>query len=110
MQNVNHTTRTVQNDYGTFDQEIWEICGYTLTRTSDRDATDEPADWNVQRPDGAPILDNRNFIGDAPVEYGINWSAKGTQTVADARDYALQILQACKAAEAFSEIRNTYSA
>lgn len=44
------------------------------------------------------------------VNYGVNWSAVGTRSAAEARAYAIQLLHAAEVAEAFTKIRNDYSA
>lgn len=103
MQNLTYTTETIENTYGTFDQEAWEIHGYTLVRITDRNDTSEPADWRVRHDREMPDLDNMNYTGE--VEYGVNWSAMGTKTSAEARSYALKLLQASEAAEIFTQVR-----
>lgn len=110
MQNINHTTKTIENDYGIFEQESWEVHGYTLVRIIDTNAPGEGADWKVRHDRDLPELDNQNFWAKDGVDYGVNWSAMGTRPAADARSYALGLLQAAEAAEAFSKIRNNYSA
>ena len=109
MQNINHTTKTIENDYGTFNQERWELYGYVLMRVTKQDDAGYPEDWRIQEPQGAPSLDNRNFFSEEGVDYGVNWSAKGTRSAAEARTYALHLLQAAEAAEKFNEIRNGYN-
>lgn len=109
MQNVNYTTRTVETARGNFDQEIWEMYGHTLTRVTKQGDDTYPADWRIQAPQGAPSLDNRNFFTEEGADYGVNWSAQGTRSAAEARTYALHLLQAAEVAEKFNEIQNGYN-
>lgn len=110
MSNITFTTKTIESSYGTFEQEAWEIYGYHLLRTIKINDPEEPADWRVRTPNGAPTLDNMNYLTRDGVDYGVNWSAMGTRTTADARTYGMQLLHAAEAAEAFTKIRNDYPA
>ena len=107
MQNITPTTNTVENKWGTFEQTVWTVQGYTLTRIVDINAADEPADWRLQPQNrDMPDITDQSYLPSEGVNYGVNWSAQGTRTPAEARTYALGLLQAAEAAEIFNKIRN----
>ena len=107
MTTITPTTETIENRWGTFEWTTWTVQGYDLARIVDAYATDEPADWRI-RPQHCdlPDITDRSHHASEGVDYGVNWSAQGTRTPAEARTYALVLLQAAEAAEAFNKIRN----
>lgn len=107
MQNITPTTETIENRWGTFEWTTWTVQGYALVRVVDTYAADEPAGWMIrpQHRDLPDIIDRSHHASDG-VDYGVNWSAQGARTPTEARTYALGLLQAAEAAEAFNKIRN----
>lgn len=95
------TTRT--NAHGTeVTETTWTVGSYTLVHTVEGKLGDY---WQVRCPSNLPEIFERTNWGQE-VEYGVNWSACGTQTPEAALDYAAQITAAATAAAEFTRIAN----
>lgn len=79
----------------------WTVGGYTLRKTEEPGYTD----WGVVNTnrDLPSIYDTSTFAEDAPV-FGVNWSACGTKSSADARAYAALLATAADVADVFNRI------
>ena len=102
MLNVITTTRTRTYESGETAQFTdWTVGGYTLRKTEEPGFTD----WGVVNTnrDLPAIYDTSTFAEDAP-KFGVNWSACGTKSSADARAYAALLATAADVADLFSEI------
>lgn len=102
---VTTKTRPIRNGRE-FVDTTWTVGGYRLIRTTET-GTDYVR-WSSQNDDHAApgLYEIKNWNEPETVEYGVNWSAQGTQSVADARAYAQAITDAAAAAEAFTQIRS----
>ena len=100
------TTETFEADETrTVHETTWVKGEYTLVRrqiSSDKGLSSPR--WDIRAEYNLPSIDDTSSWNDEIPVYGVNWSAKGTKTVAEARDYALQIASAATAAEHFSNI------
>ena len=96
------TTRTRTFESGeTVQFTEWTVGAYTLRKT------EEPgySDWGVVAADrDLPTITNTaSYRAKAP-EFGVNWSACGTQSSADARAYAALLATAADVADLFNRI------
>ena len=102
MLNVITTTRTRTYESGETEQITeWTVGGYTLRKTEEPDYTG----WGVRAAnhDLPSIVEVASYGSKAP-EFGVNWSACGTQFAADARAYAALLATAADVADVFNRI------
>ena len=102
MLNAITTTETVTSDGNEFTINTYTAGGYTLVRT-ECPALDR-IEWRVRAPHDLPsITDMSDFMAEAK-EFGVNWSACGTQDSVNARAYAAQLATAADVADVFNRI------
>lgn len=96
------TTRTRTYESGETAQFTdWTIGAYTLRKTEEPGYTN----WGVVVADrDLPTITEHGTYGAKAPEFGVNWSACGTQPTADARAYAAQLATAADVADVFTEI------
>ena len=98
------TTRTYESYDGeqvTEQVTEWTVGAYTLRKT------EEPGylHWGVRKADrDLPDVYETGSFGAKTVEFGVNWSACGTQSAADARAYAEKLATAADVADVFNAI------
>lgn len=100
------TTRTFTRTTGeTVTVTEWTIGAYTLRKTEEPSYTA----WSVVKSavntnlDLPAIYETSSFGAKTP-EFGVNWSACGTQPAADTRAYAALLATAADVADVFNEI------
>lgn len=103
MLNVITTSRTRTDETGEVTEWIteWTVGGYTLRKT------EEPGylHWGVVVADrDLPNVYETSSYGAKTTEFGVNWSACGTQPAADARAYAALLVTAADVADLFNRI------
>ena len=103
MLNVITTTKTIQNrDGDEFTITHWVVGGYTLVRT-ECPALDRN-EWRVHSSRDLPsITDMSDFMSETP-GFGVNWSAQGTRSSANARAYGALVMAAADVADVFNRI------
>lgn len=92
----------------TYTETVWvsDCLGYSLTRTA---AEGGKGYWEVRCNNfDLPSIAAATSPGSVIVTYGVNWSAMGTKTAEEARDYARQIMRAARVADDFTDIRAEY--
>ena len=96
------TTRTRTYESGeTVQFTDWTIGAYTLRKTEEPGYTD----WGVVVADrDLPNVYETSSYGAKTPEFGVNWSACGTQPAADARAYAALLATAADVADLFNRI------
>lgn len=78
----------------------WTCGAYTLQKVE----ANEYTDWRVSRADrDLPAIEDSARFGE-DTEWGVNWSACGSNSPAEATAYAQQIMAAAATAEAFNAI------
>ena len=77
----------------------WELDGYTLTVIKYENRSSR---ISIAAPTGAPELHVDDFREDPAVE--VNWSALGSVSGDEARDYAAKIVEAADIADTFQHI------
>ena len=96
------TDRNVNSDGDEYTVTTHTVGGYTLVRTEfpilDRVA------WKVRAPYDLPSVIGMSVPMSKTTEFGVNWSACGTQPSTDARAYAAQIATAADVADVFNRI------
>ena len=96
------TTRTRTYESGETAQFTdWTVGAYTLRKT------EEPgySDWGVFTTDrDLPSIHQTASYGSKAPEFGVNWSACGTQPAAEARAYAALLATAADVADLFNRI------
>ena len=102
MLNVITTTRTRTYESGETAQFTdWTVGGYTLRKTEEPGYTN----WGVVITDrDLPAIYEVASYGAKKPEFGVNWSACGTQPAADARAYAALLATAADVANLFTQI------
>lgn len=102
MLHVITTTRTRTGESGASEKITeWTVGGYTLLKT------EEPGylHWGVRADShDLPSIFEVASYGSKTPEFGVNWSACGTQFAADARAYAAMLATAADVAELFNRI------
>lgn len=103
MLNVITTTKTIQNSDGDdFIITHWIVGGYTLVRT-ECSALDRN-EWRVHSSRDLPsITDMADLDAETP-GFGVNWSAQGTRSSANARAYGSLVMIAADVADVFNRI------
>ena len=96
------TDRNVNNDGDEYTVTTHTVGGYTLVRTEfpilDRVA------WKVRTHHDLPsITDMSDFMSETP-RFGVNWSAQGTRSSANARAYGALVMAAADVADVFNRI------
>ena len=102
MLNVITTTSTRTRKSGeTVQVTEWTAGGYTLRKTKESDYTT----WDVRNADlDLPSIFNTSTFAEDTPAFGVNWSACGTQSSAEARAYAAQLATAADVADVFNRI------
>ena len=85
-----------RNEEKTITRHDWELDGYTLTVIKYEDRYDR---ITIAAPTGAPELHVDDFREEPAVE--VNWSALGSVSGDEARDYAAKIAEAADIADTF---------
>ena len=85
-----------RNEEKTITRHDWELDGYTLTIIKYEDRSSR---ISIAAPMGAPELHVDDFREDPAVE--VNWSALGSVSGDEARDYAAKITEAAGVADTF---------
>ena len=85
-----------RNEEKTITRHDWELDGYTLTIIKYEDRSSR---ISIAAPMGAPELHVDDFHEDPAVE--VNWSALGSVSGDEARDYAAKIAEAADIADTF---------
>ena len=94
---INYTI--TRNEEKTITRHNWELDGYTLTIIKYEDRSSR---ISIAAPIGAPELHVDDFREEPSVE--VNWSALGSVSGDEARDYAAKITEAADIAETFQHI------
>ena len=94
---INYTI--TRNEEKTITRHNWELDGYTLTIIKYEDRSSR---ISIAAPIGAPELHVDDFREDPAVE--VNWSALGSVSGDEARDYAAKITEAADIADTFQHI------
>lgn len=103
MSEITVTTETVTRDGVEFVKTTWTAGVYRLVRTAVTGKVN--VRFNVECDNWtAPSLHTLPMFGTDEIAYGVNWSAQGTKTPAEALAYAQAITEAAAAAEAFNQI------
>ena len=80
----------------------YTVAGYTLVRVWS--PVESRTEWRVSAPRDLPsITDTADVFAAKPI-YGVNWSAQGTQNIADARAYGALLITAADVADVFNHI------
>lgn len=100
------TTRTYTRKSGeTVTVTEWTIGAYTLRKTEEPSYTAWSVVKNVVNTNlDLPAICEYGTFGSKTPEFGVNWSACGTQPAADARVYAAMLATAADVADVFNEI------
>ena len=94
---INYTI--TRNEEKTITRHNWELDGYTLTIIKYEDRSNR---ITIKAPLDAPDLCVDDFREDPAVE--VNWSAIGSVSGDEARDYAAKIVEAADIADTFQDI------
>lgn len=94
---INYTIK--HNEDKAITRHDWTLDGYTLTIIKHEDRSDR---ITIATPLGAPELHVDDFRDDPVVE--VNWSAIGSVSAHEAREYAAKIIAAADIADTFQDI------
>ena len=94
---INYTI--TRNEEKTITRHDWALDGYTLTIIKYEDRSSR---ISIAAPVGAPELHVDDFREEPAVE--VNWSAIGSVSGDEARDYAAKIVEAADIADTFQHI------
>ena len=94
---INYTI--ARNEEKNITRHDWTLDGYTLTIVKYEDRSSR---ISIAAPMGAPELHVDDFREDPAVE--VNWSAIGSVSGDEARDYAAKIVEAAEVADQFQDI------
>lgn len=90
----------------TLAETTWAKDGYTLVRRQANDANGPKGEarWAVQASGDLPALTNMADWDATYPEFGINWSAMGTKSPEEARNYGNLLIAAADAAAYFNRL------
>ena len=98
---ITTTSARTRNSGETVEFTEWTVGGYTLRKIVEAGYTD----WGVVAAgrDLPTIANAASYRADTPV-FGVNWSACGMQSAADARAYGALLATAADVADVFNRI------